>query len=225
MRLRLICTVLSFVTLGAMGHAFSDETSLARPDIPPLSPTRLTEAKQAHEIGQASALMKTTGFHHLKDAASLLRPLADSGNPVAQMELGSIYADPGSGTLLDPKEAVILYKSSAQQGYGPAEVALGKAYRLGEGTEVNKEEATYWYRQAAQQKNPTGQALYGVALLLGDGCKKDVEAGSALLDEAALTDSATGIMVSMFKMQLAHLDSSSAAQEDNIVSTATLIFQ
>jgi len=220
-----ICAVLGVVMVSVVAHAHADQASLDRPDTPPLSPTRLAEAKQAPEIKQAITLAKTMGYHHLKDAAALLRPLADAGNPVAQMELASVYASPGSATVSDPKTAMLLYKQSAAQGYAPAEVALGKAYRLGQGVEVDKGEATYWYRQAAQQKDPVGEALYGVALLLGDGCKKDMQAGSALLDEAARTDPALGLMVPLLKPQLTEAGSQSADGVDNLAVMTAQIFQ
>ena len=54
------------------------------------------------------------------------RPLAESGDPRAQFNLGAMY-DEGKGVAADPVEAVKLWKRSAEQGFVLAQQNLSKS--------------------------------------------------------------------------------------------------
>ena len=74
-------------------------------------------------------------------------------------------------------ESLTLLKSSAQQGYAPAQVTL--AYILDYA--ADDEEAFHWYQQAAEQNSPGG--FYGMALMYakGEGTEKDpIKAGELI---------------------------------------------
>ena len=80
---------------------------------------------------------------------------AERGDPVAQFELGEIYKGGGLGLPQDYNEAAKWYRKAADQGYAPAETALGT--RL---LNKNDEEAYKWYQKAAEQGDPIAkQAL------------------------------------------------------------------
>jgi len=90
----------------------------------------------------------------------------------------------GAGADLDPAATVALFRQSAQQGYAPAELGLGRAYRAGAGITADRGQAVHWYRLAAAQNDLTAKALYGLALLTGDNVSRDESRGRALVEEA-----------------------------------------
>lgn len=162
-----------------------------RADIQPMSPAALAAAKNAPELHQVDALQGT--FNSGKKIRSLLRQAVDANNPVAMKELGDRYWLGGNASNEDLATAVALYRRAAMQGYAAAEIALGKAYRLGKGIALDKTEAAYWYRQAWLQNDQTGTILYGIALLDGEGGAQDTQRGMALIEKASNESDFTAI--------------------------------
>jgi hypothetical protein len=70
---------------------------------------------------------------------------AESGNAIAQYQLGVSYASN------DLTTAFVWYRKSAEQGYALAQYNLGYAYDFGVGVPKNEAEAIRWYRKAAEQ--------------------------------------------------------------------------
>src|SRR6266704_1974029 len=64
-------------------------------------------------------------------ALQLLRPLAEKGDPAAQINLGNMYFD-GNGVPQDNGESVKWYLLAAGQGSADAQIALGFLYEYGE---------------------------------------------------------------------------------------------
>jgi TPR repeat protein len=62
--------------------------------------------------------------------------------------LAELYRD-GTGTRRNPAEAVVWMTKSANQGYRPAQLALGEALRDGKGTARDPVEALKWFLLAA----------------------------------------------------------------------------
>jgi len=83
-------------------------------------------------------------------ALKLWRPIAESGHPSAQTNLGVMYYQ-GLGTEQDYAQAVKWYQMAALQGYADAEFNLAVAYADGRGLEKDYREALRWYRLAAEQ--------------------------------------------------------------------------
>ena len=71
---------------------------------------------------------------------------AERGDTVAQYQLGELYKGGAQGVPQDYNEATKWYRKSAEQGYAPAETALGT--RL---LNKNNEEAYKWFQKAANQ--------------------------------------------------------------------------
>ena len=65
-------------------------------------------------------------------ALSLLRPLAEQGEPRAQSRLGTMYMR-GEAVTKNTEEGVRWYRKAASQGFVDAMVNLGTAYARGEG--------------------------------------------------------------------------------------------
>ncbi len=83
-------------------------------------------------------------------ALNLWRPLAEQGTPIAQYNLGRLYAG-GEGVTQDYAEALHWLRLSADRGYASAQYNLGLMYGTGEGVPQDYEEALRWYRLAAEQ--------------------------------------------------------------------------
>ena len=75
-----------------------------------------------------------------KTALKEWQPLAESGDPQAQFQLGWLY-DNGEGVPHDDKEAVKWYRKAAEQGYASAQYNLGVRHYNGEGIPQDDEEA------------------------------------------------------------------------------------
>ncbi len=79
-----------------------------------------------------------------------LRKLADSGDAMAQLALGSIY-EQGRGAPKDEAQAATWYRRAADQGVPNAEIALAGMYRDGRGLAKDPAAAAYWLNAAKAQ--------------------------------------------------------------------------
>ena len=79
---------------------------------------------------------------------------AERGDPVAQYQLGQLYKGGGQGLSQDYNEAKKWYRKSAEQGYAPAETALG--IRI---FKADEEEAYKWFQKAADQGDISAKAF------------------------------------------------------------------
>jgi TPR repeat protein len=109
-----------------------------------------------------------------------------NGNLRSQVLLAS-YLEDGIGVERDEVEAVKWYRKAADQGYHPAQFALGVNYADGIGVVKDVAEAIRWYRKAADQGNEFAQTALGVRYTLGDGVPKDYVEAYAYLNIAGVT--------------------------------------
>jgi TPR repeat protein len=79
----------------------------------------------------------------------------------------------GEGLPQDAPQAVQWYRKAADQGYAPAQTALGAMYQSGEGVAKDPYEAVRWYRQAAEQGDQQGQFGLGAMYARGAGVAED----------------------------------------------------
>jgi len=77
-------------------------------------------------------------------ALQLLRPLAEKGDPEAQINLGNMYFD-GNGVPQDNGESVKWYLLAADQGSADAQIALGFLYEYGEAVPQDYVQAHKWF--------------------------------------------------------------------------------
>jgi TPR repeat protein len=77
-------------------------------------------------------------------AMQLWRPLADQGNPDAQINLGNMYFD-GNGVPQDYGEAVKWYRFAADHGSADAQIALGFLYEYGDAVPQDYIQAHKWF--------------------------------------------------------------------------------
>jgi|HubBroStandDraft_6_1064221.scaffolds.fasta_scaffold644307_1 TPR repeat protein len=83
-------------------------------------------------------------------ALRLLRPLAEKGNPDAQINLGNMYFD-GNGVPQDNAESVRWYLLAADQGSADAQIALGFLYEYGEAVPQDYVQAHKWFDLAGSR--------------------------------------------------------------------------
>lgn len=105
-------------------------------------------------------------------ALTLLKPLADEGNPKAQYWLADIYEN-GVGVKPDMAMAIALLEKSAAQGFVPAEGHLGELYLRGNETLQNFPKAQTWLHKAAIAGDTRSQWMLGQIHALGLGVPAD----------------------------------------------------
>ena len=106
-----------------------------------------------------SALDAATAAYQKEDyktAMRLLKPLAERGDALAQVNVATLYQD-GLGVPVNPAEAFKWYQKAARQGHPEAQFMLGFDYSEGIGTAQNYEQAVYWYAKAAAQGNDSAR--------------------------------------------------------------------
>jgi len=91
-------------------------------------------------------------------AASIIKPLAESGNRAAQAVLGVLY-DKGQGVKQDHTKAVHWSRLSADAGYARAQYNLGVYYANGHGVAQDFEKAEHWFQLAAAQGHKGAQDI------------------------------------------------------------------
>lgn len=93
---------------------------------------------------------------------------AEKGDPEAQLELGSLYAN-GTGVAADPGKAFKWHRKAADQGLARAQYQLGLDYANGEGVKPDKPVAVHWFHEAAQKGLAQAQLELGLCYLDGRG--------------------------------------------------------
>jgi TPR repeat protein len=69
--------------------------------------------------------------------------------------------------------ALTQIRTSAQQGYAPAQLVLGNMYENGQGVPKDQSQTAYWYRKAAEQGFAPAQHNVGTIYLNGNGLPKN----------------------------------------------------
>ncbi len=85
-------------------------------------------------------------------AAKEWRPLAESGDAVAQYNMGLLYID-GKGVPQNPAEAVNWFRRAAEQDYAQAQHNLGAMYGSGQGVKRDYVQAYKWLNICAAKGN------------------------------------------------------------------------
>ncbi|MDB5569203.1 MAG: peptidoglycan-binding protein, partial [Hyphomicrobiales bacterium] len=113
-----------------------------------------------------------------------LRAAANAGDPAAQYELGSRYAE-GRGVARDPALAAAWFEKAAKQDFAPAQYRFGALLEKAVGPAKDLDKARQWYQRAAERGNV--RAMHNLAVLLADGAngKPDYSAAAEWFKQAA----------------------------------------
>jgi TPR repeat protein len=140
--------------------------------------------KQAAEKGNVPAMRALARLALASDppdeegAAHWTQKAADTGDPQAEDELGTLYRL-GKGVEPDLARVALLararewYRKAGEQGYAPAQNNLGMMYRLGAGGPPDYERAFGWLHRAADNGVATASFNIGAMYALGLGSAKD----------------------------------------------------
>jgi TPR repeat protein len=135
-------------------------------------------------------------------ALKLLRPLADAGNPEAQVFIGMSY-EFGDGVAKNTSEAVKWYRQAAEKGNTDAAYNLGTIYQEGTGVAKNIPEAVKWFRMAAAKGDPLSQRELGTIYRDGSAGVKRDEAEAAKWFRMATGKNDVPSMTALGEMYLA----------------------
>ena len=103
----------------------------------------------------------------LSQALQILRPLAEKGEPLAQMFLGRLY-EKGEGAPFDCAEAVKWFTRAAEQGDVDAQFGLGSLHHQGQCVAKNDRTAVIWFERSGKKGDPRGLSAIG-EIYLGHG--------------------------------------------------------
>ncbi len=125
------------------------------------------------EPGAVEAAMDRLGVAPFDREAHLRRlreieTRAEQGDRNSQFQLGKSYAIQG-----DQQAAVLWFTKAADQGYAPAQLALGSCYFCGEGVPQDEAKGADLYEKAAQAGASKAQKLLGLCYQYGWGKTKN----------------------------------------------------
>ena len=99
-------------------------------------------------------------------------PLADMGDPMAQLNIGLLYVN-GQGLPKNPSIGATWVRKAADQHLAAAERHMAELHMFGNGVEKSYVEAEKWYRLAALQQDPRAQLNLGALYSTGRGFEID----------------------------------------------------
>lgn len=131
--------------------------------------------------------MRAYQRHEYEAAVASWTPSAESGDPVSQFCLGTMYED-GRGVDVDLALAHEYYLRAAAQGLPEAQLNVGRMYAQGRGVDASFERARVWFERAARGGDALGHRNLGVMYLKGYGVVQDVERAREHFERAADED-------------------------------------
>jgi uncharacterized protein len=140
---------------------------------------------------RADALQDAATAIQRKDyptAVRLLEPLAQSGNALAQLRLGTLYYH-GHGVRESDAQAQRWFQRAAAQGLAEAQYQLGNMHAYGlapaRGDEDPQRLAARWYFEAARQGHAPAQYSLGILFLTGSGVVQSATQARQWIERAA----------------------------------------
>ncbi len=114
------------------------------------------------------------------EAVNLLEPLAEDGDPRAQLDLGKVLQ-----STSDNLQAADWFRQAADQGSSEARVRLADLYRTGRGVERNAEQAVALYKTAAEDGLAEAEYKFGICHETGYGVSQDYAIAAEWYSRAA----------------------------------------
>lgn len=113
-----------------------------------------------------------------------LMPFAARGDAWSQLAVAEMLRS-GEGTTRNREEALIWYRRSAEQGFGPAQCNLGTSLYYGWGAPADPQAAMDWWLRAARNHNAHAMFNLGTEVARGRYVPRDLVRAYRLLREAA----------------------------------------
>jgi hypothetical protein len=133
-------------------------------------------------------------------ARQIIQSLAEQGDARAQFDLGSIISPFAQG---DWAEALKWWRKAADQGYAPAQYAIGFLYCQAWGVPQDYVEALKWFRKAAEQGYASGLHGLGTLYSAGDGVPQNYVLAYMWFNLAASANREPGKPYQDFRNQIA----------------------
>ena len=149
-------------TLFLVGIASGLHASAAEPD----------DAQRAYATGQYG------------EARRIWTMLADKGDPVAELNLASLY-DLGQGVAREPEAAFRWYHRAAEAGLPAAEFNVAVMQDTGDGVLRDTTEAAIWYARAAAHADARAEYNLGQLYADGEGVPRNIDQAKAWFRTAA----------------------------------------
>lgn len=105
---------------------------------------------------------------HWSAALAEFKPLANKGDPDAQVNLGNLYMR-GLGVEQDYGTALSWYEKAAHQGHPTGQSKLAVMLYYGLGVKENHAEAAQWFLKAAERGDPSAAMVIAELYDKGDG--------------------------------------------------------
>lgn len=128
--------------------------------------------RYARSFFLAFCLLQSASYACASQDLTEMRRLAEQGDAVAQVNLGSAYYM-GHGVPQNYKQALTWSLKAAEQGQAEAEFNLGIIYSSGNGVVKDLKQAVAWYRKAAEHGYGPAQTKVGAGYYLGQGVEQD----------------------------------------------------
>lgn len=135
-----------------------------------------------HQLSQFNEPMRYVTDDAL-DAAGL-KPLADSGDKIAQWLLGLLLENGLKGASIDIAQAVAYYRLGAAQGHGPCICNLADKLEHGHGVEHDLADAFSLYQQAAAMGVNAASYSLGCMYRDGRGAPQNLDQAKQWLEKA-----------------------------------------
>jgi|GEM_PF-620713 len=132
---------------------------------------------QYPQASVALGFVEETVDNNYETAAQNYSRAADTGDAIAQFNLGLIYEN-GKGVAVDNQKAKSMYLQSAQQGYAKAMTQLAGLYFKGVDGKRDDQQALNWYKKAAALGDQG--ALYQLGLFSETGVVSQLNFPDAL---------------------------------------------
>lgn len=117
----------------------------------------LTPQSQATTLSEGVSAWQQGRF---SEAMSILRPLANQGEPQAQRIVGEMYFE-GKGVGADKSAAIAWLKRAGEAGDKIAQYDLGYIFQTGSGVPYSEQSAQTWYNKSAMQGYVPAQVKLG----------------------------------------------------------------
>ncbi len=137
-----------------------------RPEPP--KPKRRVASADTAGLGDAIAVCSSASLHsQWQTARPACERAAAAGNADAELSLGMMLSQSGTGAPRNMPEAVTWFRKSAEQGNARARNYLGWAYANGDGVARDGAQALLLFRQSAEAGNAQGE--YGLGMMYANG--------------------------------------------------------
>lgn len=137
---------------------------------------------------------------HYATALRAWLPMAESGNPEAQNNVGYMYEE-GLGVPQNYLMAMNWYRQAAENDLAQAQHNMGMLYHNGYGVAENLTEAFRWFSMAADQELAEAEYMLGLAYQSGQGTSLDYMEARRLLLSSARKNYTPAQMMYAFMLQ------------------------